>query len=68
MNFQNLIRNIVKYEYVEKDKFIPENQFGLGYTNLMMIVADIITYITRCFIIFNIITRAKDNLNKFIKV
>ena len=29
--------------------------------------ANIITYITRCFIIFNIITRAKDNLNKFIK-
>ncbi|WP_370760716.1 ATP-dependent nuclease [Faecalibacillus intestinalis] len=47
MNFQNLIRNIVKYEYVEKDKFIPENQFGLGYTNLMMIVADIITYIDK---------------------
>lgn len=47
INFQNLIRNIVKYEYVEKDKFIPENQFGLGYTNLMMIVADIITYIDK---------------------
>ena len=41
MNFNNLISNIVKYEYIEKDKFIPENQFGLGYTNLMMIVADI---------------------------
>ena len=47
MNFKNLIRNIVKYEYIEKDKFIPENQFGLGYTNLMMIVADIITYIDK---------------------
>lgn len=47
MSFQNLIRDIVKYEYVEKDKFIPENQFGLGYTNLMMIVADIITYIDK---------------------
>ena len=47
MNFNNLISNIVKYEYIEKDKFIPENQFGLGYTNLMMIVADIITYIDK---------------------
>ena len=47
MNFKNLISNIVKYEYIEKEKFIPENQFGLGYTNLMMIVADIITYIDK---------------------
>lgn len=47
LNFQNLLRSILKYEYLEGERQIPENQFGLGYTNLMMIIADIITYMEK---------------------
>lgn len=47
LNFQNLLKNVLKYEYLEDDRQIPETQFGLGYTNLMMIIADIITYMEK---------------------
>lgn len=47
LNFQKLIKNVLKYEYVEGKNNIPEQQFGLGYTNLMMIIAEIITYIEK---------------------
>ena len=33
------MRDLIKYEYIEDDANIPENQFGLGYTNLVMIIA-----------------------------
>ncbi|MCY6354399.1 ATP-dependent nuclease [Clostridium sp. ZS2-4] len=47
LDFSKLIKNVIKYEYVEGDNNIPEQQFGLGYTNLMMIIADIITYMEK---------------------
>lgn len=47
LNFKNLIKNILKYEYIEGNNNIPEEQFGLGYTNLMMIIAEIITYMEK---------------------
>jgi predicted ATP-dependent endonuclease of OLD family len=47
LNFQKLIKNILKYEYMEGNNNIPEKQFGLGYTNLMMIIAEIITYMEK---------------------
>lgn len=47
LTFQKLLKTVLKYQYVEGDKNIPENQFGLGYTNLMMIVADIISYMEK---------------------
>jgi len=47
LNFQTILKNVLKYEYIEGNNNIPEQQFGLGYTNLMMIVADIITYMER---------------------
>lgn len=40
----NILQNIIKYEYVEKDHSIPESHFGLGYTNMVLIVAEIIQY------------------------
>lgn len=42
-----LQNNILVYEYVEKELAIPESQYGLGYTNLVMIIAEIIDYIER---------------------
>lgn len=47
LNFQTLLKNVLKYEYVEGHNHIPEQQFGLGYTNLMMIIADIIKYMEK---------------------
>ena len=47
LTFQKLLRTVLKYEYVEGNNQIPENQFGLGYTNLMMIVASIISYMEK---------------------
>ncbi|PGU01361.1 MULTISPECIES: Gabija anti-phage system endonuclease GajA [Bacillus cereus group] len=47
LTFQKVMSNLIKYEYVERDMNIPENQFGLGYTNLMMIIADLIDYMEK---------------------
>ncbi|MBS4537690.1 AAA family ATPase [Clostridium sp. D2Q-11] len=47
ISFNDMLNKLVRYEYVENDLFIPENQFGLGYTNLMMIIADLIEYMER---------------------
>lgn len=45
LNFDKLTRNLIKYEYEEQGHFIPEGQFGLGYTNLMNIIGEIIDYV-----------------------
>ncbi|QIC07175.1 AAA family ATPase [Brevibacillus sp. 7WMA2] len=47
LTFQKLINNLIEYEYIEQDNNIPENQFGLGYTNLMVIIADLIDYMEK---------------------
>lgn len=47
LSFQKLIQTVLKYEYMESENSIPEYQYGLGYTSLMMIVAEIITYIEK---------------------
>lgn len=47
LTFKKLMNGIIKYEYVEQGYSIPETQFGLGYTNLMMIVADLIEYMEK---------------------
>ena len=47
LTFQKLLKMVLKYEYVEGGNHVPEQQFGLGYTNLMMIVADIIEYMEK---------------------
>lgn len=47
LSFQTLLKNVIKYEYVEEHNHIPERQFGLGYTNLMMIIADLISYMEK---------------------
>ncbi|MCF7886384.1 MAG: AAA family ATPase, partial [Candidatus Marinimicrobia bacterium] len=47
LTFKKLMNNLIRYEYIEQDHHIPEGQFGLGYTNLMAIIADIIDYIEK---------------------
>lgn len=39
--------NVLVYEYLERNLSIPENQYGLGYTNLVTIIAKIMEYIEK---------------------
>jgi len=45
LTFDILMKHMIKYEYVEQGLNIPEGQFGLGYSNLMSIIGEIIDYI-----------------------
>lgn len=47
LTFDKLMNNLVKYEYTEQGLQIPEGQFGLGYSNLMSIIGEIIDYVER---------------------
>ncbi|MBW8015117.1 MAG: AAA family ATPase [Planctomycetes bacterium] len=47
LTFDTLMTNIIKYEYKEGELYIPEEQFGLGYSSLMTIIGELIDYIER---------------------
>lgn len=47
LTFEQIISSVIKYEYKEGKFHIPEGQFGLGYSNLMMIIGDLIEYIEK---------------------
>lgn len=47
LTFDKLLQNVLLYEYSENDLTFPENQYGLGYTNLIMTIAQIIEYIEK---------------------
>jgi predicted ATP-dependent endonuclease of OLD family len=43
MSLEDLLnKNILKYGYIDEDFQIPENQYGMGYQNLMLIISEII--------------------------
>jgi len=45
LNFDILMKQLIRYQYDEQGLYIPEGQFGLGYSNLMSIIGEIIDYI-----------------------
>jgi len=45
LDFDSLFKKLISYEFKENNNFIPENQFGLGYLNLMKILGQIIDYV-----------------------
>ena len=47
LTFDQIISNVIKYEYKEGKFHIPEGQFGLGYSNLMTIIGELIEYIEK---------------------
>lgn len=47
LTFEKLFNGLVNVEFIEKDNYVPESQFGLGYTNLMMIIAELIEYMEK---------------------
>jgi predicted ATP-dependent endonuclease of OLD family len=47
LDFDELLDKLVKYQYKENGLHIPENQFGLGYRNLMRIIGELIDYVEK---------------------
>ncbi len=47
LTFEQILTNVIKYEYKEGKFHIPEGQFGLGYSNLMTIIGALIEYIEK---------------------
>jgi len=47
VDFDDIFKNLIRYEYIEGDIYIPEDQFGLGYKNLMIIISEIIDFIQK---------------------
>ncbi|HGF5137056.1 TPA: ATP-dependent endonuclease [Vibrio parahaemolyticus] len=47
LDFSSMFNKIIDYEFKEKGNFIPEDQFGLGYKNLMKIIGQLIEYIEK---------------------
>ena len=45
VTLEKIFASSIIYEYKEESNNIPENQFGMGYTNLMVIIAKIVDYI-----------------------
>lgn len=45
VTLEKIFASSIIYEYREGNNNIPENQFGMGYTNLMVIIAKIVDYI-----------------------
>lgn len=45
VTLEKIFANSIIYEYQEENNNIPESQFGMGYTNLMVIIAKIVDYI-----------------------
>lgn len=40
-----LLKNVIKYVYKDGKFEIPEDQFGLGYTSIMLIIAELVDYV-----------------------
>ncbi|MCG3664438.1 AAA family ATPase [Aliarcobacter butzleri] len=47
LEFDELLDKLVRYQYKENGLHIPENQFGLGYRNLMRIIGELIDYVEK---------------------
>lgn len=45
LDYDEIFNKVIDYEFKENDNYIPEDQFGLGYTNLMKIIGQLIDYI-----------------------
>ena len=47
LSLDKALNDLINYQYLDKGIPIPENQFGLGYTNFVMIIANLIDYIDK---------------------
>jgi putative ATP-dependent endonuclease of OLD family len=47
LTLDSILKNIITYEYKDRNHFIPESQFGLGYSNLIKIIGEVIDFIEK---------------------
>lgn len=47
LTLDSILKDIITYEYKDKNHFIPESQFGLGYSNLIKIIGEVIDFIEK---------------------
>lgn len=45
VSYEAIIKGLIKYNFVDGDDYIPEDQFGLGYINLLNIIGEIIHFV-----------------------
>lgn len=45
LTVDSLLKNVIRYVYRDGNFEIPEDQFGMGYTNLMLIIAQLVDYV-----------------------
>lgn len=45
VTYDSILNSLIKYNFSDGENFIPEDQFGLGYINLINIIGEIIHYI-----------------------
>lgn len=45
ITYEKVVKGLIKYNFSDDDDLIPEEQFGLGYVNLLNIIGEIIHYI-----------------------
>lgn len=47
LDFASMFSKLIDYEFKENGNYIPEDQFGLGYKNLMKIIGQLIDYVEK---------------------
>jgi hypothetical protein len=47
LTIDKLLTSAIRYEYSDNGLSVPENQYGLGYTNLIVIISEILSYIEK---------------------
>ncbi|RYH28747.1 ATP-dependent endonuclease, partial [Citrobacter freundii] len=45
VTYDTIMRGLIKYNFMDGDDYIPEDQFGLGYINLLNIIGEIIHFV-----------------------
>jgi len=45
VSYDAIMKGLIKYNFMDGDDYIPEDQFGLGYINLLNIIGEIIHFV-----------------------
>lgn len=45
VTYDAIMKGLIKYNFIDGDYYIPEDQFGLGYINLLNIIGEIIHFV-----------------------
>lgn len=45
VTYDSVMKGLIKYNFMDGDDYIPEDQFGLGYINLLNIIGEIIHFV-----------------------